>query len=103
MTPYRIPLTNSQQQLGISLGGIVYTLTVNFNANANSWTLDISNQAGDIVVAGIALVTGCDLLGQFGYLKFGGSLVAMTDYDTDAVPTYSNLGDNGNLYFVTVP
>lgn len=102
MTPFRIPLTNSQQQLGIALGGIVYTLTVNFNSNANSWTLDIADQSGNVIVAGIALVTGCDLLGQFGYLNFGGSLVAMTDYDSEAVPTYDNLGGNGNLYFVTV-
>jgi len=103
MTPYRIPLTSSQQQLGISLGGTVYTLTLSFNSNANSWTLDIADQSGNNIVTGIALVTGCDLLGQYGYLNFGGSLVAMTDYDTDAVPTYSNLGDNGNLYFITVP
>ena len=103
MTPYTIPLTNSQQQLSIALGGTIYTLTVYWNTQSNVWTLDIADSAGKDIVLGIALVTGCDLLGQYAYLGLGGSLVVQTDFDPTLPPTYDNLGINGNLYFVTTP
>jgi hypothetical protein len=101
-TPYTIPLTNSQQQITISLGGVVYTLTVWFDSNpaANCWVMDIGNQNNVPILTGIPLVTGTDLLGQFAYLNFGGKLICQTDFDPDAIPTYQNLGYNSQLYFV---
>jgi predicted Zn-dependent protease with MMP-like domain len=102
-TPYQIPLVASQQQLQVALGGIVYTLTVRWNDAAGSWTVDIGDSANNLIIGGIPLVTGTDLLGQYAYLGFGGKLVAQTDFDADAVPTYTNLGTNGNLFFVTEP
>ena len=102
-TPYTIPLTSAQQQIQISLGGIVYTLTVKWNTVADCWVIDIANQNGVNIVTGIPLVTGCDLLGQYKYLNLGGSLICQTDFDSAAVPTYQNLGSNSQLYFVTSP
>jgi hypothetical protein len=46
------------------------------------------------------LVTGADLLEQFGYLDLGGAFIVQTDHDIDAVPTFANLGTAGRLYFV---
>jgi hypothetical protein len=42
---------------------------------------------------GVPLVTGVDLLAQYAYLGFIGSLVVQTDHDPDATPTYENLGE----------
>ena len=55
------------------------------------------------VVTGIALKTGIDLLGQFAYLNFGGSLYVQTDFDPLADPNYQNLGSTSHLYFVVAP
>jgi predicted Zn-dependent protease with MMP-like domain len=102
-TPYVIPLMSAQQKIQIALGGVVYTLVVQWNTHAQCWVVDIEDQNGNPIVTGLALVTGCDLLGQYAYLNLGGSLICQTDYQTDVVPTYENLGTNSQLYFVTSP
>lgn len=65
------------------------------------WVLDIADSANNPLVQGIPLVTGCDLLQQFGHLGIGGALWVLTDGDPMAVPTYHNLGSLSHLYFVT--
>jgi hypothetical protein len=104
-TQYQIPLIAAPQQLIISLGGTQYTLTVKWNPdpNANCWVIDIGDANNNLIIGGIAMVTGCDLLGQFAYLNFGGKLIASTTYDTASPPTFTNLGDGAYLYFVTTP
>ena len=47
------------------------------------------------------LVPGVDLLAQYRYLGFTGSLVVQTDNDPNADPTYDSLGQTSQLYFVT--
>jgi len=99
-TPYLIPLQPTPQILSIALAGVTYQLTIYWNAQNNSWTIDIADSSGNPILTGIPMVTGCDLLGQFEYLNFGGELVAQTANGTDAIPTFTNLGSNGNLYFL---
>lgn len=99
-TPYEIPLTAAFQQLLISLANVTYQLTVKWNDEASVWVVDIASSSGTPILSGIPLVTGTDLLGQFAYLNLGGSLIAQTDYDLTAPPTFDNLGDTGHLYFV---
>ena len=76
-----------------------YQITVKWNNNCQSWVIDIADSNGNPILSGIPLVTGVNLLGQFGYLNFGGQLVAQTENDPSAVPTFTNLGTQGNLYF----
>jgi uncharacterized protein DUF6983 len=47
------------------------------------------------------LVTGADLLAQYKHLGFTGALVVQTVSNPDAVPTFANLGDDGQVYWVT--
>jgi hypothetical protein len=49
------------------------------------------------------MVTGADLLEQFGYLGLNFALVAQTDNSPDTVPTFDNLGTTGHLYAITNP
>jgi hypothetical protein len=100
MTPYEIPLSPEAQKFSIALAGVTYQLTLRWNTVAGGWVLDIANISNEPVVSGIAVVTGCDLLGQYGYLNFGGQLVAQTDHDLFTPPTYTNLGNEGHIYFV---
>ena len=51
-------------------------------------------------MSGIPIVTGIDLLEQYQHLGIAGQIVAQTDGDTFAVPTQSNLGTAGRLYFI---
>lgn len=101
MKTYEVPLLAAQaQSFSVSLNQLDYNLRVLWNVAANCWVLDIANSDDTPLVSGIPLVTGVDLLSQYAYLGIGGSLFALTDVDTDAVPTYENLGQSSHLYFV---
>jgi hypothetical protein len=100
MTAFLVPLLPTPQTLTISLAGVRYQLTVRWNQINKSWVIDIADNSGNPILTGIPMVTGADLLEQFGYLGFGGKLVAETSSDLFAVPTFANLGNDGQLYFV---
>ena len=100
LTPYQIPLQSNPQILNITLAGTQYTLTIKWNSQCQSWVIDIADVNGNPILSGVPMVTGTDLLGQFEYLNFGGELVAQTMNATDDVPDFTNLGTNGNLYFL---
>ena len=90
------------QSFTATLSGVTYRFTLQYrNDPAGGWVLDISDSAGNPLVFGIPLVTGANLLAQYAYLGFTGGLWVQTSSDPDAVPTFSNLGDDGLLYWVT--
>jgi hypothetical protein len=101
-TVYEIPLIPATpQSIVITLAGTTYTLVVKWNTVLNYWVLDIYDQTGTIpILTGTPLVTGADLLEQYGYLNFGGQLECQTDFDLTAPPTWGNLGDTGHLFFL---
>lgn len=101
MSTYEIPLTNDPQTMSVMLGDTDYGLTLLWGTETNCWLLHIDNADGVRILSNIPLVCGTDLLDPFAYLKFGGSLYASTDGDTFAVPTFSNLGTLGRVYFAT--
>jgi hypothetical protein len=100
-TPFLIPLQPANQVFTITLAGVQYQFTVKWNDANQAWTLDIADATGaNPIISGIPIVTGADLLAPYGYLNFGGQLIAQTTNDTNAVPTLANLGSAGNVYFV---
>lgn len=102
MAVYRIPLSPAPQRFTINLGGTEYGITLRYrNANMGGWAIDIADRSGAQLVNGIPLVTGCDLLSQYGHLGFSGELRVQTSDDPDATPTFSNLGDQSHLYWIT--
>ncbi len=96
---FEVPLNGQPQTLQITLSNVAYQLTIQWR-NSAGWVLDIAKQDGTVVLQGVPLVTGADLLAQYRYLGIGGSLVVSTDANPDAVPTYTNLGTASHLYFV---
>lgn len=100
---YEIPLqTGVPQTFTATLSGVKYTLTLQYrNDVMGGWVLDIADSSGNPIVSGIPLVTGANLLAQYAYLGFTGGLYVQTTSDPDAVPTFTNLGDDGLLYWVT--
>lgn len=103
MAAFEIPLDPTPQTLSIVLGSTPYNLTVRWCVPAAAWIVDIADSTGTPIVSGIPLVTGADLLEQYAYLGFGGQLIAQTDHDLSAPPTFDNLGSTGHLFFVTKP
>lgn len=104
MQVYEIPLSARPETFTIALAGTSYQLTLIYRAaDQGGWVLDIADATGNRLVAGIPLVTGCDLLAQYRHLGFTGGLAVQTDHDAGAVPTFDNLGSTSHLYFVVTP
>jgi hypothetical protein len=101
MNALEIPLSPEPQNFGIQLGGTDYNLRLVWNTAALCWMLDIADTDRVPILCGLPVVTGLDLLDQYRYLGFPGSLIVQTDYDADAVPTFENLGLTGRIYFIT--
>lgn len=98
---YEIPLSPTPQTFGITLAEIDYVLTFRWNQASRCWKLDIADLNLNLLVSGLAIITGADILTQFAYLDIGGQIIAQTSHDTFAVPTFANLGDLGKVYFVS--
>ena len=101
-TIVEIPVRRSQaQRFSVTLGGTAYNVRLTYDiAQEGCWVLDIGDANGALLVAGIPLVTGVDLLAQYAYLGFGGSLVVTTDRGAGEVPTFDGLGVTSHLYFI---
>jgi hypothetical protein len=99
-TRYEVPLTAEPQKFSIALAGVNYQMILKWNVSANCWILDIYTEAGISMLTGIPLITGTDLLAQYRYLNFGGSLICESAFDINAVPTFENLGSTSHVYFV---
>lgn len=99
----QIPVVPSQPQRFTTLfGGTSYNLRLTYDtAQDGCWILDIGDADGNLLVAGIPLVSGVDLLAQYAYMDFGGSLTVTTDRGAGEVPTFDSLGVTSHLYFVT--
>lgn len=102
-TIFTIPLSPPPQEFQISLADKDYTVTCKWNDSPDGgWVLDFSDaNTGDPIVANVPLITGADILDGLQYLGFDGQLFVITDGDDFAVPTFTNLGVESNLYFAT--
>lgn len=102
MLPYEVPLSPTPQIFEIQLGDVTYKMRVSWNdASQGGWILDIFDVNEVPIICGIPFVTGVNLLGQYDYLGFKGQLFVQTDYDLYAVPTFTNLGIQARLYYLT--
>lgn len=100
MPAYEIPTGPSPRTFSIALPSGTYSMRLAYaDTDQGGWWLDIGDSAGNALVCGIPLVTGCDLLAAYGYLGFGGKLFVANDGDPGAVPTYADLGSTSHMYF----
>lgn len=99
ITVSEIPLTANNQQFSITLNSVSYQLKILWR-DTPGWVLDLQDSSGNNLVAGIPLVTGVDLLAQYGYLGFGFSLVVMCDDDAQEYPLKTDLGTGSHLCYI---
>lgn len=109
-TVSEIPLTASQPQtFNVSLAGTTYQFNMYWIGPSggvavpqpgNNWNLDIADNNGNQLVAGVPMLPGADLMAQFPDLGFPGQLWVVVDYDSTAVPGFNDFGVNAHLYFV---
>jgi hypothetical protein len=94
-----IPLVPRNQRLTVDINGTSYILLVSWNRSSGCWIMDIHDALDNKLLCGVPLVTGANLLEQFGTNI---SMVVVTiavGHSPDEVPTYANLGLDGHLYY----
>jgi hypothetical protein len=91
----------------ITWGGVSRTLYFKWNTVTQCWVLDIYDATGSLpLLTGLPMITGTDILGQFGYMALAASTVMTVMsigpfVSPDAVPDFANLGEDGHIYLLT--
>ncbi len=101
-----IPLIAAQQSFTITLNNQAITMTLRYadvnDPDDGGWFMDLADSQGNSILNGWPLVTGSNLFGQLNYLALlppGFAIFVASDgQEPDAVPTYTNLGQQSHLY-----
>jgi hypothetical protein len=101
VTAYTVPLQAIPQVVSVTLNGVGYWLNVYWNDVLGYWSLDLMDSGRNLLVGGIPLVTGRNLLAPYGYLGIGGQLQVQSNAPgTLDVPGIADLGATGFLYWI---
>jgi hypothetical protein len=101
-TIYEVPLGPGATDTVIRIGARYCRFRTQYRvATEGGWLLDLTSQEVDrpFVIRGIPLVSGLDLLWQYGYMNVGFHLLMQCRDGRDA-PTYESLGQEDKLVAV---
>ena len=90
-----IPLSAESQTLRVSINNVPYNLNVIWRGI--EYFLDIADDNNVLIVSGLGLVPGADLLGQLSHLGIVGNWVILSDGDVSLIPVYETLGITSHL------
>jgi hypothetical protein len=101
-TVVEIPVSARPQTFRVVLEGATYNVRLYWLKPAQCWVFDISDVSGNLLIGGVPLITGADLLAQFHqYIGPPGQMVVISDYlPPDAVPNFTDLGTTGHVYYI---
>lgn len=99
MSTTEIQLSANNQKFTVTLNGTGYAFQIIWREAF--WALDIYDRSQNLLIGGLPMVTGTDLLEQYGYMGFGFELRIVSDDPAQPNPTKTNLGDTTHLYAVT--
>ena len=86
---------NQQWQVSVSINGVVSTfnVTISYNEVAQLQEMSIYDANFNPLVTSLPLVTGLNLLAQFGYLNIGSiAILNVSGVDPPDYPNDANLG-----------
>ncbi|EMM0382369.1 hypothetical protein RI820_004879 [Pluralibacter gergoviae] len=99
METTEIGFTPDNQAFSIVIAGVSYQMRAVWRGIF--WALDVMDGSGALLIGGIPLIPGADLLEQYKYLKLGFSLFVICDVEGQEYPTQDDLGISSHLYAVT--
>jgi hypothetical protein len=101
-TVLEIPLTARPLTFSVVLEGTTYGIRQYWLKPAQCWVINIYDAGDNLLIGGVPLITGTDLLTQLRqYVGPPGQMVVISDqFPPDAVPTLTNLGKTGHLYYL---
>lgn len=99
MAIQEIPLTADNQQFSTIIAGATWRISIIWRDLY--WIMDLQNDRGELVISGIPLVAGADLLAQYAYMDLGFKLVVVCDDSVQDYPTKTDLGGRSHLLVAT--
>ena len=100
MAMTEVVLSAGNQRFSHAVEGVTYQFSLIWRGTG--WILDIyEKNTGNLVIGGIPLVTGADLMEQHEWMDLGFSLLVICDIPGQDYPTEYDLGTTSHLYLVT--
>ncbi|MTC35812.1 hypothetical protein GKR67_14465 [Providencia alcalifaciens] len=93
-----IPVTSKNQEMDVTLGDKAYHLKLTHNEFCG-WMLDVYTISRELMVGGIPLLSGINVLEQYRYLGFNGSLSLICEND-EMETSFHELGKGNKLYYL---
>jgi hypothetical protein len=95
-----IPVTNDPRStFSVELDGNTYTIKLHWNITDAAWYMNLTGVTNDVVINGLKLVTGPDLLHPYSEIDLGG-LVVVDQSDAGLDSDFDNFGDNYILVYI---
>lgn len=105
MAESELPIDASEKNYSVSttLEGVTYTFVVRWNGRAGSWFFDLYDVDGNIIMAGIRILTGANLGRRCtDPRKPPGAIVASDLSGAGREATRDDLGTRVKLYYIPV-
>lgn len=100
MEIFELPLQSYDQTFSVALGDTEYRLRLQWNRPMRAWLLSVFTAGGEEMIRGYALCTGTNVLHQYRYMGFSGTLLLAKESDTDGMPSRYDLGGESRLYYI---
>lgn len=94
-----IPISPDNQQFSYAVNGLSYQFR--FIWRGTFWVIDISDSKGELIIGGIPMIPGADLLEQHAHLGLGFALLVQCDDPGQDYPTENDIGLSSHLYIIT--
>lgn len=98
----KIPLTSDfpNYEIRIELDGVVFNMAFRYNTREGRWFMDIKDASDVMLVAGIKLILGVQLIERFQDIRLPfGSLFMINEDNSTEEPGRSNLGINALMLY----
>jgi hypothetical protein len=99
-----VPLSNIPEKFEMSLNGVSYNIVSRWNdAPEAGWLVDFYDADELPLIMNVPLVSGANLLSQYGYVGIEGLIYVVSDASVYATPTLLDLGTSSSLLYETIP
>lgn len=91
--------SDPSRSITVSLDGVPYILSTRWNFVDEAWYLDIESVQDGMLVRGIKLIVGIELLQPYALVQLG-ELFLVDTQEGDKDPTEESLGDRHQIIYV---